>query len=102
MASTPSGKPSTRIHVVSDVHGNARDLARAGEGADALICLGDLVLFLDYADHSRGIFPDLFGVENAHRIVASHNVVAPAPYEEQQSCASSAFRLCTRSLRTAI
>jgi Icc-related predicted phosphoesterase len=55
--------------VVSDVHGNARDLARAGEGADALICLGDLVLFLDYADHSRGIFPDLFGVANADRIV---------------------------------
>ncbi|MFF8745877.1 MULTISPECIES: metallophosphoesterase [Streptomyces] len=60
----------TRIHVVSDVHGNTEALARAGEGADALICLGDLVLFLDYADHSRGIFPDLFGVENADRIVA--------------------------------
>ncbi|MEU3264636.1 metallophosphoesterase family protein [Streptomyces bacillaris] len=61
---------STRIHVVSDVHGNAEDLARAGEGADALICLGDLVLFLDYRDHSRGIFPALFGQENASRIVA--------------------------------
>ncbi|WP_328722156.1 metallophosphoesterase [Streptomyces sp. NBC_00247] len=60
----------TRVHVVSDVHGNAEALARAGDGADALICLGDLVLFLDYADHSRGIFPDLFGVENADRIVA--------------------------------
>lgn len=59
----------TRVHVVSDVHGNTEDLARAGDGADALICLGDLVLFLDYADHSRGIFPDLFGVENADRIV---------------------------------
>ncbi|AVH97877.1 MULTISPECIES: metallophosphoesterase family protein [Streptomyces] len=58
-----------RVHVVSDVHGNAGDLARAGEGADALICLGDLVLFLDYADHSRGIFPDLFGTENAHLLV---------------------------------
>ncbi|WP_395360190.1 metallophosphoesterase [Streptomyces sp. YH02] len=58
-----------RVHVVSDVHGNAGDLARAGDGADALICLGDLVLFLDYADHSRGIFPDLFGVENADRLV---------------------------------
>ncbi|MDV5145033.1 metallophosphoesterase [Streptomyces sp. SBC-4] len=58
-----------RVHVVSDVHGNAEDLATAGEGADALICLGDLVLFLDYADHGRGIFPDLFGVENADRLV---------------------------------
>src|SRR5690348_9341640 len=69
MAPTPGGNRRTRIHVVSDVHGNARDLARAGDGADALLCLGDLVLFLDYADHARGIFPDLFGTENADRIV---------------------------------
>ncbi|WP_404828799.1 metallophosphoesterase family protein [Streptomyces dioscori] len=66
---TPGAPPRTRIHVVSDVHGNVRDLVRAGEGADALICLGDLVLFIDYADHSRGIFPDLFGTENTDRIV---------------------------------
>lgn len=59
-----------RVNVVSDVHGNARDLATAGEGADALVCLGDLVLFLDYADHSRGIFPELFGAEAAGRLVA--------------------------------
>ncbi|WP_344562820.1 metallophosphoesterase family protein [Streptomyces axinellae] len=59
-----------RVHVVSDVHGNSQDLAKAGDGADALVCLGDLILFLDYADHSRGIFPDLFGKENADRIVA--------------------------------
>ncbi|WP_407553547.1 metallophosphoesterase [Streptomyces sp. Pv4-95] len=58
-----------RVHVVSDVHGNSRDLAEAGTGADAVVCLGDLVLFLDYADHSRGIFPDLFGVENADALV---------------------------------
>ncbi|MFD6363741.1 metallophosphoesterase [Streptomyces roseolus] len=58
-----------RVHVVSDVHGNTEALARAGDGADALICLGDLVLFLDYADHSRGIFPDLFGTANADRLV---------------------------------
>lgn len=69
MAPTHDGSRRTRVHVVSDVHGNVRDLARAGEGADALICLGDLVLFLDYADHSRGIFPDLFGTENADRVV---------------------------------
>ncbi|MFI1796005.1 metallophosphoesterase [Streptomyces sp. NPDC020379] len=58
-----------RVHVVSDVHGNSEGLARAGDGADAVVCLGDLILFLDYADHSRGIFPDLFGVENADRLV---------------------------------
>ncbi|KUL37790.1 metallophosphoesterase [Streptomyces sp. NRRL F-4489] len=58
-----------RVHVVSDVHGNSRDLAAAGDGADALVCLGDLVLFLDYADHSRGIFADLFGAANADALV---------------------------------
>ncbi|GAA1919778.1 metallophosphoesterase [Streptomyces durmitorensis] len=61
--------PGFRVNVVSDVHGNTKDLARAGEGADALVCLGDLVLFLDYADHTRGIFPDLFGEENTDRLV---------------------------------
>ena len=60
----------TRIHLVSDVHGNAADLLKAGDGADALLCLGDLILFLDYADHSRGIFPDLFGEAAADEIVA--------------------------------
>jgi Icc-related predicted phosphoesterase len=59
-----------RVHVVSDVHGAVEALSKAGDGADALVCLGDLVLFIDYADHSRGIFPDLFGAENAERMVA--------------------------------
>jgi len=52
-----------RVHVVSDVHGRADALADAGSGADALICLGDLLLFLDYADYGQGIFADLFGAE---------------------------------------
>lgn len=59
-----------RIHVVSDVHGSVEALARAGDGADALVCLGDLILFLDYADSSGGIFADLFGAESAERLVA--------------------------------
>jgi Icc-related predicted phosphoesterase len=58
-----------RVHVVSDVHGRADALAAAGAGADALICLGDLLLFIDYADHSQGIFPDLFGAEQARLLV---------------------------------
>ncbi len=58
-----------RVHVVSDVHGRVEALRRAGEGADALICLGDLLLFIDYADHSQGIFPDLFGAEQTRRLV---------------------------------
>jgi Icc-related predicted phosphoesterase len=52
-----------RIHVVSDVHGRADALARSGEGADVLICLGDLILFIDYEDHSQGMFAELFGQE---------------------------------------
>jgi Icc-related predicted phosphoesterase len=58
-----------RIHVVSDVHGRSDALRRAGDGADALICLGDLLLFLDYADHSKGIFADLFGQEAASAFI---------------------------------
>ncbi|GAA3985643.1 metallophosphoesterase [Actinomadura viridis] len=58
-----------RIHVVSDVHGRAEALKRAGEGADALICLGDLILFIDYSDHGQGIFAELFGQENADRFI---------------------------------
>ncbi len=59
-----------RVHVVSDVHGRTGELARAGDGADALICLGDLILFVDYDDHAQGIFADLFGAERAARFIA--------------------------------
>ncbi len=54
-----------RVHIVSDVHGSADALAQAGDGADVLICLGDMLLFLDYADHTQGIFAELYGAENA-------------------------------------
>jgi Icc-related predicted phosphoesterase len=59
-----------RVHVVSDVHGRADALRHAGDGADALICLGDLLLFVDYADPGRGIFADLFGAEAAAELIA--------------------------------
>jgi Icc-related predicted phosphoesterase len=59
-----------RVHVVSDVHGSADALARAGDGADALICLGDLLLFVDYADHAQGVLGELFGTEAVARFVA--------------------------------
>src|SRR5258708_15175435 len=59
-----------RVHVISDVHGRTDALRRACDGADALICLGDLLLFLDYADHSRGIFADLCGAEAAREFIA--------------------------------
>ena len=59
-----------RVHVVSDVHGRAEALTGAADGADALICLGDMLLFLDYADHGQGIFADLFGEQAASQYVA--------------------------------
>jgi len=58
-----------RVHVVSDVHGRSDALARSGDGADALICLGDLVLFLDYDDVGVGIFAELFGAEAAATLI---------------------------------
>ncbi|HET9897123.1 MAG TPA: metallophosphoesterase [Streptosporangiaceae bacterium] len=59
-----------RLHVVSDVHGRTDALRRAADGADALICLGDLLLFLDYADHTQGIFAELFGPGNAAKLIS--------------------------------
>jgi Icc-related predicted phosphoesterase len=59
-----------RVHVVSDVHGRTDALSRTADGADALICLGDLLLFVDYVDHSQGIFPDLFGPDAASQFIA--------------------------------
>jgi Icc-related predicted phosphoesterase len=49
------------VHVVSDVHGNAEALAKAGDGADALVILGDLIDFVDYHDHTGGIMGTVFG-----------------------------------------
>lgn len=58
-----------RVHVVSDVHGRTDALARAGDGADALVCLGDLILFIDYHDHSAGMLAELFGAPAVTRLV---------------------------------
>jgi Icc-related predicted phosphoesterase len=58
-----------RVHVVSDVHGRSDALAVAGDGADALICLGDLILFLDYDDAGGGIFAELFGADAATKLI---------------------------------
>jgi Icc-related predicted phosphoesterase len=56
-----------RVHVVSDVHGNVDALAKAGEGADALLVLGDLINFVDYHDYSGGILGSIFGPAAVHR-----------------------------------
>lgn len=56
--------------MVSDVHGRADALPSAARGADALVCLGDFVLFIDYHDHAQGIMGSLFGAEAVGRFVA--------------------------------
>ncbi len=55
--------------MVSDVHARTDALARSLDGADALICLGDLVLFLDYDDPGLGLFAELFGAEHSRTFI---------------------------------
>ncbi|HVU73522.1 MAG TPA: metallophosphoesterase [Mycobacteriales bacterium] len=59
-----------RVAVVSDVHGRAADLVTAGEGVDALLCLGDLIDFVDYDDPRGGILGRLFGPDQVSQFVA--------------------------------
>lgn len=58
-----------RVHVVSDVHGASAALAAASDGSDQFVCLGDLILFLDYDEPGRGIVADLFGVDHARAYI---------------------------------
>lgn len=58
-----------RIHIASDVHGATEAIALAAEGADYFICLGDLILFLDYDDPKNGIYAELFGVNYAKKYI---------------------------------
>jgi Icc-related predicted phosphoesterase len=66
-----------RVHVVSDVHGNVEALARAGEGADALVVLGDLLDFVDYHDHSAGILGAVLGAGTVRRFAELRSGGAP-------------------------
>ena len=58
-----------KLNLISDVHFQTEGLAQAADGSDLFICLGDLVLFLDYDDPGLGIFADLFGADNARRYI---------------------------------
>ncbi|MGI9002343.1 MAG: metallophosphoesterase family protein [Pseudonocardia sp.] len=66
-----------RVHVVADVHGNAEALARAGEGADALLVLGDLVDYIDYDDPGAGILGRVLGPEVSTRFAQLRTGGAP-------------------------
>lgn len=67
-----------RVHVVSDVHGNADALARAGTGADALLVLGDLIDFVNYHDYSAGILGSVFGSTAVRRFAELRCCGAPS------------------------
>lgn len=54
-----------RVHVVSDVHGSVEALSRAGDGADGLVVLGDLIEFVDYQDPSAGIIGRVLGARTS-------------------------------------
>jgi len=60
-----------RTHIVSDVHGAAHALSDAAEGSDVFVCLGDLILYLDYDTPERGIYADLFGVDHTRAYIAA-------------------------------
>ncbi len=59
-----------RLAIVSDVHARVDGLREAGDGADLFVCLGDLILFLDYEEPANGIFADLHGEQMARRYIA--------------------------------
>lgn len=58
-----------KFAIVSDVHGRTDGLADAARDADVFVCLGDLILFLDYDEPSNGIFADLHGEAMARRYI---------------------------------
>lgn len=58
-----------RINVISDIHYQREGLSDAGRDCDLFVCLGDLILFLDYDDPSVGILADLLGPDSAKRYV---------------------------------
>lgn len=62
-------RPVLRLAIVSDIHGRTEGLQEAGRDADLFVCLGDLILFLDYDDPANGIFADLHGEEMARQYI---------------------------------
>lgn len=66
-----------RLHVVADVHGNVDALARASDGADGLVVLGDLVDLVDYHDYAGGILGSLIGAERVARFAELRRSGAP-------------------------
>lgn len=77
-----------RVRIASDVHGAWDALAQADRGADLFVCLGDLVLFLDYADPSRGIYADLFGQAHARAYIEARTA---GRFEDARALSAAAW-----------
>lgn len=75
--------------MVSDVHGASQALARAGQGSDLFVCLGDLILFLDYDDPTRGIYTDLFGPEHTRAYIEART---ENRFDEARELSTAAWR----------
>jgi Icc-related predicted phosphoesterase len=75
--------------VVSDVHGASEALARAGQGSDLFVCLGDLILFLDYDDPTRGIYTDLFGPDHTRAYIEARTANR---FDEARELSAAAWR----------
>ncbi len=58
------------VKAVADIHGNFEDLAAAGDGADLLLVLGDLLDYVDYHDPTAGILGAVFGAELVRPFIA--------------------------------
>ncbi|MDP2014307.1 MAG: metallophosphoesterase [Actinomycetota bacterium] len=77
-----------QIHVVSDVHGQAAALVGAGVGADLFVCLGDLILYLDYEDPSQGIYAELFGEQHSREYIQARTA---GRFEEARELSATAW-----------
>ena len=77
-----------RIHVVSDVHGEAAALVDSDKGSDLFVCLGDLILYLDYDDPSQGIYAELFGEEHARAYIQARTA---GRFEEARELSTAAW-----------
>lgn len=75
--------------MVSDVHGAVEALARAADGADVFVCLGDLILFLDYLQPERGIYAELFGPDHTRAFIAARTA---GLYEDARELSSAAWQ----------
>jgi len=80
--------PVVQIHVVSDVHGEAEALVGADSGADLFVCLGDLILYLDYEDPSQGIYAELFGEEHSRQYIEARTA---GRFEEARELSATAW-----------